>query len=169
MIPPAESNSVANDDAAQWREDNVHASVTAREAEGHDFATQETFFAANQFWDHVFAASRNASADFNGAASQRILDAPRNLHGSWWAADRSWFAADGCWSFAANRSGFAAIAATAEKATGAGGRSGRDTNGNRESGKCTSKIHWKFLTGEEWIHSVTFNAVVRLGETLPSV
>ena len=163
MIPPAESNSVANDDAAQWREDNVHASVTAREAEGHDLAAQETFFAANQFWDHVFAASRNASADFNGAASQRILDAPRNLHGSWWAAHRCWFAADRCWSFAANRSRVAAVVATAEKATSTGGRSGRDTNGNRNSGNGTSEIHWKFLSGKELIHSVTFNAIVRLG------
>lgn len=149
MSPPAGSNSVANDDTAQWREDDVHANVTAREAEGHDLAAQETFFAANQFWDHVFAASRNAGADFNGAASQRILDTPRNLHRSWWAAHRSRFAANGCRSFAAHGSWFAAVAATAEQATSAGGRSGRDTNGNRSSGKETSEIHWKFLTGKE--------------------
>jgi len=163
VISPPNLISVANDDAAKWREDNVHASVTAREAEGHDFATQETFFAANQFWDHVFAASRNAGADFNGTASQRVLDAPGNLHGCWWAANGSWFAADRCWSFAANRSRVAAVVATAEKATSTGGRSGRDTNGNRNSGNGTSEIHWKFLSGKELIYSVTFNAIVRLG------
>jgi len=149
VISPPNSNSVANDNAAQRREDNVHASVTAAELEGHDFATQETLFAANQFWDHVFAASWNAGADFNRAAGQRVLNAPRNLHRCWWAANRSWFAANRCWSFAANRSRVAAVVATAEKATSTGGRSGRDTNSNRNSGHGTSEIHWKFLVGRE--------------------